>query len=69
MQRQDVSRVSLSHTSFLQEKEIYWVPKSPLQLPLDALPCGNGIARNWDPGRIGIASSGVGTKGGFSGEV
>lgn len=37
--------------------------KSPLQLPWDALPCGNGIARNcWDPGRIGIASLGVGTK-------
>lgn len=62
MQGQDMSRVSLIHKSFLQEEEIYQVPKSPLQLPWDTLLCGNGIARNWDLGRTGIASPGVGTK-------
>lgn len=62
MQVQDLSRISLIHTGFLQGEEIYQVPKSPLQLSRDALPWGNGIARNSDPGRTGIASPGVGTK-------
>lgn len=33
-----------------------------LQLFWGALPCGNGIARNWDAGGIGIASPRVGTE-------
>lgn len=46
MQGQDVSRVSLIHTSFLQEEEV----NHHCNYPGDALPCGNGIAQ----GTVGI---------------